>query len=55
MAKKGQNRLSGLDDKIIALYSRGMSVRDIQAQLQEMYGLDVSTDTHLQWLMKLPI
>jgi transposase-like protein len=40
--KKGQNRLSGLDAKIIALYARGMSVRDIQAQLQEMYGVEVS-------------
>ena len=42
MVKKGQNRLSGLDEKIIALYARGMSVRDIQAQLQEMYGVEVS-------------
>jgi putative transposase len=39
LVKKGQNRLSGLDEKIIALYARGMSVRDIQAQLQEMYGV----------------
>ena len=42
MVKKGQSRLSGLDEKIIALYARGMSVRDIQAQLQEMYGAEVS-------------
>ena len=42
MVKKGQSRLSGLDEKIIALYPRGMSVRDIQAQLQEMYGVEVS-------------
>jgi putative transposase len=42
MVKKGQSRLSGLDEKIIALYARGMSVRDIQAQLQEMYGVEVS-------------
>ena len=40
--QKGQSRLSGLDEKIIALYARGMSVRDIQAQLQEMYGAEVS-------------
>ncbi|MFM7885805.1 MAG: transposase, partial [Pseudanabaena sp.] len=39
MVKKGQSRLSGLDEKIIALYARGMSVRDIQGQLQEMYGV----------------
>jgi putative transposase len=42
MEKKGQSRLSGLDEKSIALYARGMSVRDIQAQLQEMYGVEVS-------------
>ncbi|WP_254923483.1 transposase [Pseudanabaena sp. SR411] len=42
MVKKGQSRLSGLDEKIIALYARGKSVRDIQAQLQEMYGVEVS-------------
>lgn len=42
LVKKGQNRLSGLDDKIISLYARGMSVRDIQAQLEEMYGVEVS-------------
>ncbi|OYQ67745.1 hypothetical protein B9G53_00575 [Pseudanabaena sp. SR411] len=42
MVKKGQSRLSGLDEKIIALYARGKSVRDIQAQLQEMYGVEVA-------------
>jgi putative transposase len=42
MVKNGQYRLSGLDEKIIALHARGMSFRDIQAQLQEMYGVEVS-------------
>ncbi|MFN4786662.1 MAG: transposase [Pseudanabaena sp.] len=42
LVKKGQSRLSGIDEKIIALYARGMSVRDIQSQLQEMYGVEVS-------------
>jgi putative transposase len=42
MVKKGQSRLTGIDEKIIALYARGKSVRDIQAQLQEMYGVEVS-------------
>lgn len=40
--KKNQTRFDGFDDKIIALYARGMSTRDIQAQLQEMYGVEVS-------------
>jgi len=39
---KHQRRWNGLDEKIIALYARGMTVRDIQAQLQEMYGAEVS-------------
>jgi putative transposase len=39
---KGQTRFTGFDQKIIALYSRGMTTRDIQAQLQEMYGVEVS-------------
>jgi putative transposase len=41
---KGQTRLDGLDDKIIALYARGMSVRDIRGHLEELYGLEVSPD-----------
>lgn len=39
---KGQTRFDGFDNKILSLYSRGMSVRDIQAQLQDLYGVDVS-------------
>lgn len=39
---KGQTRFEGFDSKILSLYSRGMSVRDIQAQLQDLYGVDVS-------------
>jgi putative transposase len=39
---KGQRRWDGFDDKIIAMYSRGMSTRDMQSALKEMYGVDVS-------------
>ena len=39
---KGQSRFTGFDDKIIALYARGMTTRDIQAQLEEMYNVEVS-------------
>src|SRR5690242_18314594 len=42
IVKKGQTRLEGFDDKILALYARGMTTRDIQAQLQELYGVEVS-------------
>lgn len=38
---KGQRRLKGFDDKLIALYARGMSTRDIQATIKEMYDVDV--------------
>lgn len=40
--KKNQTRFTGFDDKIIAMYARGLSTRDIQAQLQEIYGTEVS-------------
>ena len=39
---KGQSRFTGFDDKIIALYARGMTTRDIQAHLEEMYGVAIS-------------
>jgi putative transposase len=37
-------RFTGFDDKIIALYARGLSVREIQAFLTDMYAVDVSPD-----------
>ncbi len=39
---KNQTRFEGFDDKIISLYARGMTTRDIQGQLQELYGVEVS-------------
>ncbi len=39
---KGQTRFEGFDDKIVSLYARGMSNRDITAQLQDLYGVEVS-------------
>jgi hypothetical protein len=42
LVKKRQTRLEGLEEKILALYARGMTTRDIQAQLQELYGVEVS-------------
>ena len=39
---KHQTRWSGFDDKILSLYARGMTVREIQAHLEEMYGAEVS-------------
>jgi len=39
---KHQTRWNGFDDKILSLYARGMTVREIQAHLAEMYGTEVS-------------
>jgi putative transposase len=44
IVKKRQRRCVGFDEKILALYSRGLSVRDIRAHLQEIYGVEVSLD-----------
>jgi putative transposase len=37
-------RLDGFDDKIISIYARGMTVREIQGHLRELYAVDVSPD-----------
>ena len=39
---KHQTRWNGFDDKILSLYARGMTVREIQSHLEEMYGTEVS-------------
>ena len=39
---KYQRRFPGFDEKIIAMYARGMSTRDIQAHIEEIYGIGVS-------------
>jgi hypothetical protein len=39
LVRKGQRRFQGFDDKILALYSRGLSTRDIEAYLAEIYGV----------------
>ena len=39
---KGQTRFTGFDAKIISMYARGLSTRDIGAHLQEIYGVEVS-------------
>ena len=42
LVRKRQRRLEGFDDKVLALYARGLSTREIQAQLEELYGAEVS-------------
>ena len=42
IVEKHQTRFEGFDDKIVSMYARGMTVRDIQGHLQQMYGVEVS-------------
>jgi len=42
LVPKGRRRLPGFDDKVIALYARGMTTREIQSGLLEIYGTEVS-------------
>jgi putative transposase len=44
LVAKYRRRLPGFDDKVISMYARGMSVRQIQGHLRELYGLEVSPD-----------
>ena len=44
LIKKGQRHFDGFDDKIISLYARGMTVREIQSHLKELYAVQVSPD-----------
>jgi putative transposase len=39
---KRQTRFTGFDDKILSMYARGMSTREIQGHLEEIYGIEVS-------------
>jgi transposase-like protein len=41
---KGQSRLGGFNDRIIVLYARGTTTRDIRAHLRELYDVEVSPD-----------
>lgn len=41
---KYQRRFPGFDEKIVSMYARGMSTREIQGHLRELYGIDVSPD-----------
>ena len=42
LIKKGEKQLGGFDQRIVSLYARGMSTRDIQAHFEETYGVEVS-------------
>jgi putative transposase len=44
LVAKYQRRLPGFDEKIVSMYARGMTVREIEGHLREIYGIDVSVD-----------
>jgi putative transposase len=44
IVRKRQRRFKGFDDKILALYSRGLSTRDIEAHIEEIYGVKVGRE-----------
>jgi putative transposase len=44
IVRKRQRRFEGFDDKILALYSRGLSTRDIEAHIAEIYGVHIGRD-----------
>ena len=44
LIRKRQTRLPGFDEKVISMYARGMTVREIQGHLEELYGIGVSPD-----------
>ncbi|HYN52348.1 MAG TPA: IS256 family transposase [Thermoleophilaceae bacterium] len=45
LVRKRQTRLAGLDERILGLYAGGLSVRDIEAHLTDLYGLEIKRDT----------
>lgn len=40
--KKRQRRLEGFDDKVLSLYARGLTMREMQGHLEDLYGTEVS-------------
>lgn len=44
LVRKGQRRIDGMDQKILSMYARGMTVREIQGHLRELYATEISPD-----------
>lgn len=44
LVRKRQRRIDGMDQKILSMYARGMTVREVQGHLRELYGTDISAD-----------
>ena len=50
---KHTKNISGLEEKIISLYSRGMSTRDIHDEIKDLYGIEIFTDFVGVWGVKI--
>jgi putative transposase len=44
IVKKRQEDISGLEEKIISMYAKGMTTRDIQAHIKDLYGYEISAE-----------
>src|SRR5215475_5819942 len=44
LVRKRQKRINGFDDQVVSLYARGMTTREIQSHLREIYGTEVSPE-----------
>lgn len=44
IVKKEESQFKGFDDKIISMYARGMTTRDIHAHLEQIYAVEVSAE-----------
>ncbi len=45
IVKKGQKEIAGMEEKIISMYAKGMTVRDIQGHIEELYNYEMSAET----------
>ena len=45
LVPKHERKVEGIEDKVIGLYSKGMTTRDISEQIKELYGVDISAET----------
>jgi len=55
IVRKGQTRLDGFNDRIVALYARGMTTRDIRGHLREMYARWVRSTSQRTWSAESPM
>ena len=55
LVPKYQRRMSGFDEKVLALYAKGLSTRDIEELLKQLYDVEVSSISTASWCMSAPL